>query len=379
MNEDGPETEMEGDAEALEVEHRPWDPSSIRISTKNWSLKQVVDEINDGTIDLSPAFQRDYVWKERQKSLLIESLALGIPLPVFYFDQDEQGGIQVVDGVQRLTTIRDYFGDNFVPTTSEYQNSLMGRKFSQLEAMWKRRLNQTQIVVHVIDPQTPADLKFDIFRRINTGGTPLSTQEIRHCMVKARARDYLARLTETKAFKEAIGGALKNNKRMVDRELALRFLAFRDEQALDDYDEARSFDGFLLETMKRLDDPIAFSDARLDTLAADFEQGLNNARAVFGKHAFRRWAAGEERTNPLNKALFESWTVALAEHEQQDVAQRAELIRDAARARMKSDDELHIATSVSTGDRRRVRYRFEVARRLAATEGGASVASEESP
>jgi hypothetical protein len=196
---------------------RPWDPNQIRITTKNWSLRQVVDEINDKTIDLSPPFQRNYVWQERQKSLLIESIVLGIPLPVFYFDQDEQGGIQVVDGVQRLTTIRDFFDDLFVPKIMEYRTDLAGKPFSALEPIWKRRLYQTQIVAHVIDPQTPPDLKFDIFRRINTGGTPLSSQEIRHCMAKARARGFLALLAEDESFIQATGNSLQRSRRMVDR------------------------------------------------------------------------------------------------------------------------------------------------------------------
>ena len=86
----------------------PWDPEKIRIHTKHYSLRQVVDMITEGDIDIAPDFQRQFVWKSWQHSGLIESLLLGIPLPSFYFSEDSMGQLQVVDGVQRLTTIYQY-------------------------------------------------------------------------------------------------------------------------------------------------------------------------------------------------------------------------------------------------------------------------------
>ena len=86
----------------------PWDPDKIRIHTKHYSLKQVIEAIADGEIDLAPDFQRQYVWKDWQRWGLIESLLLGIPLPSFYFSEDQDGQVQVVDGVQRLTTIFNF-------------------------------------------------------------------------------------------------------------------------------------------------------------------------------------------------------------------------------------------------------------------------------
>ena len=80
----------------------PWDPEKIRITTKHFSLREVVDQINDKDIDLSPDFQRDYVWSTQQKIRLIESVLLGIPLPAFYFNQESDGSFQIVDGVLYL-------------------------------------------------------------------------------------------------------------------------------------------------------------------------------------------------------------------------------------------------------------------------------------
>ena len=103
-----------------------------------------------------PTFQRHYVWKSWQRSGLIESLLLGIPLPSFYFNEDDTGRLQVVDGVQRLTTIFRYVTDPTVKLGEVmYLHELEGQRFDDLAALFRRRLNGAQFVAHVIDPQTP--------------------------------------------------------------------------------------------------------------------------------------------------------------------------------------------------------------------------------
>ena len=151
----------------------PWDPEQIRIHTKHYSLRHLVDMIDDGDVDLAPDFQRHYVWKPQQRWSLIESLLLGIPLPSFYFHEDSSGLLQVVDGVQRLTTIFRYVSKkSFKLGKVTYLHDLEGKGFDDLAVVFRRRMNGAQFVAHVIDPQTPYRVKFEIFRRINTGGSP---------------------------------------------------------------------------------------------------------------------------------------------------------------------------------------------------------------
>ena len=140
--------------------------------------------------------------------------------------------MQVVDGVQRLSTINEFIardssrGAGFPLLGLEYLSDVQGKRFNDLPAVWKRRIYNTQIVAHVIEPSTPAAVMYDIFRRINTGGTPLKAQEIRHCVSKQRSRAFLKELAATTAFETATNGKLKDHRRMVDRELALRFVAY---------------------------------------------------------------------------------------------------------------------------------------------------------
>ncbi|RKG70227.1 DUF262 domain-containing protein [Corallococcus exercitus] len=358
-------TELLENAEPRDAEDKkPWDPNKIRIQTKQFSLKQVIDEIGDGTIDLAPDFQRAYVWSKRQQSRLIESILLGIPLPAFYFNAEPDGRMQVVDGVQRLSTINTFASGELTPSDVEYLEDLKQKRFAALAPIWRRRFNQTQIVVHVIDPQTPVDVKFDIFKRINTGGSPLTAQEIRHCMSKARSRDLLKRLAALDVFHEATRGALKGDIRMVDRELVLRFIAFYTLKDFKQYEHYKTLDDFLMAVTSQIDSPVEVPDSKLKEIELAFARAMENSIKVFGSHAFRKWPLGSDRHSPLNRALFESWSVALAEVDSGDLERRRESIAKAARKAMTDDPFYIISTSVATGYVKRVEKRFAVAREV---------------
>ena len=343
---------------------RPWDPARIRMQTKTYGLKQVVDEISDGDIDLAPDFQRSYVWKERQRSRLIESVLLGIPLPAFYFNQVRDGRMQVVDGVQRLSTISRFVADQFPLVDLEYLDALEGHLWSQLEQTFKRRFNQTQIYVHVIDPQTPPDVKFDIFKRINTGGSPLTSQEIRHAISLRRSRDLLRRMSEGELFHRATNNSLDGETRMEDRELALRFIALTLDRDLSRYARAATLDDYLLAVTRDLDDPSVLSDPQITELEQRFERALANAVEVFGTHAFRKWPEGDDRHQPINRALFDSWSVVLAEFDPADLRARRDPIVARARKTFRENQAYVAAVSVGTNGVSKVHLRLEVARAI---------------
>ena len=319
--------------------------------------------IAEGDIDLAPDFQRQYVWKARQRSGLIESLLLGIPLPSFYFNEDDAGRLQVVDGVQRLTTIFRYVTDPAVKLGDvTYLHDLEGQGFDDLATLFRRRLSSAQFVAHVIDPQTPYRVKFDIFRRINTGGTPLSAQEIRHCMSKNRSREFLKELVSDQSFVTATGGSLLNHPRMADREVALRFVGFRLFSS-DEYAQHASFDEFLGLVTDRLDDP---ADQNLDRLRTDFVRGMTNCYSVFGECAFRKWPWEATRKSPINRALFESWGTVLADYDETAVGSAVADLVSCAREMMTNDFEFIESISSSTGSVRNVRTRLGKVRQAAA-------------
>ena len=130
----GIEPTTENDTFISKQEIRPYNPDLIRVDTKQFTVHQISKLIQDGDIDFSPDFQRHFVWKEiEKKSRLIESIMLRIPLPVFYFAQDEQGKFQIVDGLQRLTVIRDFLNNKFKLKHLEYLKDSEDKFFSLKE------------------------------------------------------------------------------------------------------------------------------------------------------------------------------------------------------------------------------------------------------
>jgi len=204
-------TDIEVEESANSSAHAdPWDPEQIRIHTRHFSLRQIIDMIGDGDIDLAPDFQRQYVWKAPQRWGLVESILLGIPLPSFYFNEERSGTLQVVDGVQRLTTVKQFAEGKFTLDEMTYLKGLQNKGYADLDGVFRRRFQQTQIVAHVIDPQTPYRVKFDVFKRINTGGSPLSAQEIRHSMSLDRSRIFLKELVAMQEKKSIDNCLLRN-------------------------------------------------------------------------------------------------------------------------------------------------------------------------
>ncbi|MEU5833292.1 DUF262 domain-containing protein [Streptomyces diacarni] len=340
---------------------KPWDPALIRVTTSQFSLRNILDMIDEGSLELAPDFQRGRVWKADQKSRLVESLLLQIPLPAFYFAADSDGAFRVVDGLQRLSTLHSFVrggAGDFPLKGMEYLDQ-NGSRFTDLPAQWQRRIHNTQLVVNVIDPTTPNDVMYDIFKRINTGGTPLNAQEIRHCMSKRRSRDILKAMTLMEEFDSATNG-LSGHIRMNDREVALRFSAFW-LLGLDAYLERPAMDRFLERATAALDDPTAVPDEKVEELYEAFRTAMANARLVFGDHTFRKWPWGSEGRNPINRALFETWSVALTRYRTADLERRREAIIEAARERMTHDIDYLDAITSSTADRRRVVYRFDTA------------------
>ncbi len=375
-DEEGP-TGVEEEVESEAKVASPYDPDKIRVDPKTFSLFQVIEDIKAGDIDLAPDFQRQRVWGTRQKVRLIESVLLRIPLPAFYFSADKAGRLSVVDGVQRLSTLHDFFGGQFPLTENDLEylsvDALRRRGsdgepshcyFADLDSPWTRRMRQTQFATYVIDPQTPEQVKFDIFKRINTGGSPLNAQEIRHSMMTSRTRELLKGLSEGEGFRRAVPETLHDHPRMTDREAILRFLAFALLEDVERYTDA-TMDAFLVRTVARLNDPSDVDDAMLSTLRTQFETAMDNAAFLFGEHAFRKWPAGKERRYPFNKALFESWSFALrtvnlsalAPHKSELVEATRELMRDPAYVD---------AITLGTGDLTKVKTRFTAATSLVA-------------
>ena len=366
MDRSTPPTGSEVDNEqnsGLEIERedageikRPFDPEKIKVRTVNVVVDLIVSRIVHKEIDLAPDFQRmAAIWSKERKSRLIESLLLRIPIPVFYVAADENEKWAVVDGLQRTSTIYDYVKDHFRLTQLEYLTKLNGCFYKDLPRQMQRRISETPLVVNVIDPGTPEEVMFNVFRRINTGGMTLNGQEIRHALHPGPVRDYLKKFAESGEFLEATGGSIKKE-RMADRECVLRFLAFHIEP-WEEY-SANNLDGYLGTTMEKIN---RMEDRKRSDLFADFKKAMRGAYDIFGDDAFRK-RSDSNRRRQITKALFEAWSIGLARRTDEEigilVGNRGEVVKKFM-SLMNEDPEFDKSISFSTHNPDRVRKRFQ--------------------
>ena len=361
----GDEGGVEAESEDPDSEHidSPFDPSRIRVRTMSVLVEQLVSRIRHKEIDLSPDFQRlRGIWKPVDKSRLVESLLLRIPIPVFYVAADDEDNWKVVDGVQRISTISDYIEGRFPLQRLEYLDHFDGKRYEELPRPMQRRISETQLTVNVIEPGTPQEVMFNIFHRINTGGLALNGQEIRHALNPGPVREFLRALAESNEFLTATNRRI-SPKRMGDRECVLRFLAFR-MVPWEAY-SADSLDTHLGAAMKGLNETSA---EHREALAEDFRRAMRVATAIFGQYAFRkRYSIDEEWLRPINKALFESWSVQFARcsQEQTDrlIRHRRE-VEERSVVLLNDDTEFEKSVSLSTGTTQRIQKRFAAVRDL---------------
>jgi len=365
--------EVTEEAKVGPAEPFPYDPESIRVDTKPFNISLVYDMIKDGDINLSPDFQRQFVWTDiGARSRLIESIMLRIPLPVFYLAQDHTGPLQVVDGLQRLTVIKQFMDNELRLRDLEYLKDEQGKVFRHddpsrcIDQRFRKRIMQTQIMVNIIDPQTPVDVKFDIFKRINQGGRPLNAQEIRNCMSSPETRKLLRSLSQSPDFLEATCSSV-GTVRMQDQEITLRFAAFRLAELELQSPYLGNMERFLDQAIETLNhDPDLY-----DRLVPAFERGMRNSAHLFGAFAFRKCEPHDllpgARRRLMNNSLFTTWSVVLAERDEKEVqAVEARSFAGIVAHELDRDADYYDSVSSGTNDRRRLLYAFEKARALCA-------------
>jgi uncharacterized protein DUF262 len=389
-NESSPKIEYEPDAAGqsagVELEHiteddqtitEPFDPRLIDVTTETRSLDTLIKRLEARLIDLDPDFQRlRGIWNANKKSQLIESLLLRIPLPTFYVAEVEADGEfgedswAVVDGIQRLSTIAEFVSPATLGlsplrlTGLEYLDREKGKTFDDLSQALRLRVLESQFTIQVIRKTTPEPVKLNIFARINTGGMALSAQELRNALTPGPARQVLRSLAESDDFQTAVDHSIKPS-RMADREMVLRFLAFRMTSAMS-Y-KTQDFDSFLRGAMARIN---AWDKDDATLLRGQFHDAMAASVGIFGNDAFRKRYSANDARRPVSKALFEAVAVAIASvaTERGDdglmhlIEQREKVL--AGFMEIMGDPEFDRSISQGTGDPVRVRYRFGRVREL---------------
>ena len=251
---------------------------------------------------IPPAFQRKYVWSQRQASRFVESLLMGLPIPGIFLFKDQKLKKQLlVDGLQRLETLARFKAKHFQSKLFkliDVAEPWEGKTWDELSAEDKDVIEQSVIHATIFQQDFPKEKDrsiYEVFERINTGGMRLSSQEIRACISFGDFSALLRDLNKLPEWRSIFG---KYSQRLKDEELVLRFLALL-HRGTEYKKPLRDFLDDFLEYNRNLDQIPA------ETLQTEFTETIKCIHTAIGEKAFR---AGTS----LNAAIFDSVMIGVA-------------------------------------------------------------------
>ncbi len=334
----------------------PFNPNDIEIETPPFTIGYLIDRMEHEEINMNTDFQReDNLWTEEKQSRLIESILLGLPLPAFYFDTANKQW-DIIDGLQRCCSIENFCvkktlrlkGLEFL-AEKDGKRYLEGLGFEDLDRELQRGIITRPITVNLIK-KAPRNIRFILFKRLNTGGLELTPQEIRNAVYQGYAADTINGMARLPEFIQATEGKIPTS-RMQDRDFVSRFVAFY----LIDYSKYQpSLDDFINSSMELLEKEEA------PLIECDFKKALKLAHDIFEEDAFRKRTELNERRRPINKAYFEVITVLFAKLSDQNKSELLNhkwLLKENLMTLM-ANDRYSNSLSRGTGTKNSVNIRF---------------------
>lgn len=256
----------------------------VDFNSYDLSIKEVISMVSDGLINIAPEYQRQFRWGEDRQSNLIESLFLGIPVPNLFMATNADGTWELIDGVQRVSTILSFAGKeeerNKLNSKSIKELRLVGlkkladfndKKFLDLPLDVQTKFKLTSIKVTTLSDKSDKEVRFDLFERLNRGGVSLTDQEIRSCVYRGGFNDFIKELSLDENFLNCVHISAKKESDGTREELVLRFFAYLYD--LENF--SHSVKDFLNEYMEKADKKFNYS--KNDKLFKTVFEKLNKA------------------------------------------------------------------------------------------------------
>lgn len=295
--------------------------SSAVVSGNDWTTETLINQINKGNILLNPDFQRRDAWDKKRKSLFVESLILGLPVPqlVLAESKDRRGSYIVLDGKQRMLSIRQFAAGEDDPhyeqlklTGLEIREDLKGKTLQSLQddlALFDdlSAFENQPIRTVVIKNWPNEDFLYHVFLRLNTGSVSLSPQELRQALHPGPFVSFLDRSSSESGALREILKLRKPDFRMRDAELLLRYYGFLNY--LNEY--TGNLKKFLDETCKELNEIWDDKEQNLLVQLTEFELSHASLKTVFADNLYRKWN-GHAYERRFNRAIFDILVLAFA-------------------------------------------------------------------
>ncbi|RPK78779.1 hypothetical protein EES45_17045 [Streptomyces sp. ADI97-07] len=315
--------------------------ADIRTHAMDFSIESLVRIFKQGDLVI-PAFARPMVWSLTQKSQFIESLLLDIPVPsVFFAENPENYQYSVLDGTQRLYAAISYLDGEYALTGLDSLTSANSLKFDELPPRMQWHLRMSTMRAVIISSTSISDVTATVFSRLNTGGTLLSTQDLRNATLQGPFNSLTIELAHMPDFQQAIGAAgFSRNQR--DAELVLRYFALTEGIAHDSMLSQQVLTHFL--QTKNYS-----SQAEIEEYRNSFIDSLHKCLGAFGSESFRRWHPELGRVEKrFSTPVYEAQMLAVRSFHSAEIVEHASKIRVAMRKLFERDEFLKYL-KVNTG------------------------------
>ena len=333
-------------------------PHEIRnLTTQAYdkSVSDIVRMISDKDLVLDPDYQRNYVWDNKKASKLIESVILNVPIPVIYVSEEKDSSWSVIDGLQRLNSLKRFFDGKFKLTGLEILYELNKCDYKSLPSKALRMLKNGLLRIVMVTADSNDDIKYDIFMRLNTGAVQLNEQELRNCLFRGKMNSFIQEQAKNSQWL-AMLGLKEPHKRMADRELLLRFLALcvnwdRGNKMVKDY--KGNMKSFLNSFMKKYQNDVG----NLNYFGILCDETIEKVYAVYGADAFRR--LNEDGTvTPINRAIMDALMISAVPHTVESLIDKQKAIKERLFDELNDNTDFRKSTLTSTSDTKVLNYRI---------------------
>ncbi len=338
------------------IDSIPKDERHLRTQAYDMSISDIIAKIKAKDIVLDPDYQRNYVWDEKRASLLVESILLNVPIPVIYVAEDDDGAWDVVDGLQRLSALSRYFDNEFKLKGLDVLNELNGQKYKDLNPKASRLLRNGILRLILIFKESHADIKYEIFMRLNRGAVKLTEQELRNCLYRGRFNDLLHELVG-QGLVQTLLDLDAPHYRMADAELLLRHFMIKGG-----YDPSTgkiaTYTGNMRSSLNHYMAKVRnLSAPEIDALKKDFLSAAVKVAEVFGSDAFHRINADGSFDDRLNRAIMDAVMVGVGFHSLEIIRTKKDAVKEVLRTLINDDKEFNDAITIRTSDKQRMEYR----------------------
>ncbi|WP_270567356.1 DUF262 domain-containing protein [Clostridium beijerinckii] len=295
---------------------------NIKTDSYDMSIGELINLYNEGELKLNPAFQRLYRWNNEQKTNFIESILIGIPIPEIFVAQKRDGKWDIVDGVQRISTLLQLTGelegkDPLVLEETTYLPSLVGFTWKTLPLEVKRILRRSKIGINIILTENSIQSQYELFKRLNTGGLHLESQEIRNCLLIMIDENFYESINDLKNypnFKKCLTLSEEKLNEEYHMELIIRYLIAKlDIVDYDDYNISQDkLAQFIDKEITRIIQNDKFD---LDREINIFKRTFDYIYKALGTNAFKKYNISKSKfEGSFSNSSFEAITAGVAEN-----------------------------------------------------------------